>query len=46
MGIRSANDELLLAKSNNGVPAWKSLLKKRSVIHESDIRRHITILIG
>ena len=46
MGIKSANDELLLAKSNNGVPAWKSLLKKRSVIHESDIRRHITILIG
>jgi hypothetical protein len=46
MGIKSANDELLLAKSNNGVPSWKSLLKKRSILHESDIRRHITILIG
>jgi hypothetical protein len=46
MGIKSASDELLLAKSNNGVPSWKSLLKKRSILHESDIRRHITILIG
>ena len=45
MGIKTASDELLLSKSNAGAPAWKSLLKKRSFIHESDIRRHIAILI-
>jgi hypothetical protein len=46
MGIKNANDELLLSKSTNGVPAWKSVLKKRSSIHESDLRRHIRILLG
>ena len=46
MGIKSASDELLLSKSNNGAPAWKSQLKKRPPIHESDLRRHIGILIG
>lgn len=45
MGIKSASDELLLSKSNNGVPAWKSVLKKHSFIHESDLRRHIAILL-
>ena len=46
MGIKSASDELLLSKSTNGVPAWKSQLKARPPIHESDLRRHIGILIG
>ena len=46
MGIKTASDELLLSKTNTGAPAWKSLLRKRGFIHESDIRRHITILIG
>ena len=46
MGIKPASDELLLSKSNAGVPAWKSLLRKRSSIHESDLRRHIRILVG
>ena len=46
MGIKTANDELLLSKSHAGAPAWKSLLKRRSILHESDIRRHITILLG
>jgi hypothetical protein len=46
MGIKTANDELVLSKSNTGTPTWKSLLKKRSVLHESDIRRHIAILIA
>ena len=46
MGIKSASDELLLSKSNTGAPAWKSQLKKRSFVHESDIRRHIAILIS
>ena len=46
MGIKGASDELLLSKSTNGSPAWKSTLKKRSAIHESDLRRHILILMG
>lgn len=45
MGIKSASDELLLSKSTNGAPAWKSQLRKRPSFHESDIRRHIAILI-
>ena len=43
MGIRSASEELLLAKLNNGTPAWKNTSKKDLL--ESDIRRHISILI-
>ena len=46
MGLKNASDELLLSKLTNGAPAWKSRLKKRPPIHESDIRRHIAILIG
>ncbi|HJU91425.1 MAG TPA: hypothetical protein VJ656_00710 [Pyrinomonadaceae bacterium] len=45
MGIKTASDELLLSKSTTGAPAWKSVLKKRPSIHESDLRRHIAILI-
>ena len=45
MGIKTASDELLLSRSTSGAPAWKSLIRKRSFIHESDLRRHITILI-
>lgn len=45
MGIKTANDELLLSKSNTGAPAWKSVLKKPHLIHESDLRRHISILL-
>ena len=45
MGIKTASDELLLSKSTTGAPAWKSLLRKRPFIHESDLRRHIAILI-
>ena len=46
MGIKSASDELLLTKSNTGAPAWKSQLKNRPPIRESDLRRHIAILIA
>src|SRR5215510_8411156 len=28
LGIRGANEELLLAKSHNGAPAWKSISKR------------------
>lgn len=45
MGIRSASEELLLAKLNTGAPAWKSVSKKDTYLHASDIRRHISILI-
>ena len=45
MGLKNASDELLLSKSTTGAPAWKSLLRKRSFIHESDLRRHVAILI-
>jgi len=45
LGIRTAGQELLLTKTNSGAPAWKSLSGKRSHLHESEMRRHIAILI-
>lgn len=45
LGIRAASEELLLAKSHNGVPAWKSVSKRRGFLHQSDMRRHIAILL-
>ena len=45
MGMKAASDELLLAKSHSGAPTWKSILKKRPSLHESDLRRHISILL-
>lgn len=45
MGIRSASEELLLFKLNTGTPAWKSTAKKDTYLLESDVRRHISILI-
>jgi hypothetical protein len=45
MGIRAANEELLLTKSKTGAPTWKSLLKQNTFLHESDMRRHIAILL-
>jgi hypothetical protein len=44
LGIRAANEELLLSKSSTGAPAWKSS-KKQASLHESDLRRHISILL-
>jgi len=43
LGIRTANEELLLTKSSNGKPVWKSL--KHASLHESHLRRHIAILL-
>ena len=43
LGIRQASEELLLTKSHNGTPVWKSL--KHSSLHESHMRRHIAILL-
>ena len=45
MGIRSASEELLLFKLNTGTPAWKGTSRKDTYLLESDIRRHISILI-
>jgi hypothetical protein len=45
MGIRPANDELLLTKSTTGAPAWKSSLTKHAFNRESDMRHHIAILL-
>jgi hypothetical protein len=45
MGIRAASEELLLAKTSSGSPGWKSTTKNRSHLHESDIHRHIAILL-
>jgi hypothetical protein len=45
LGIRAANEELLLEKSNIGAPTWKSLSKKQSSLHQADMRRHLSILL-
>jgi len=48
MGLASANLELLLTKTNRGTPSWSALTKEstRAVLHESDIRRHLNILLA
>jgi hypothetical protein len=43
LGLKTANEELLLTKSHNGTPVWKSL--KHAALHESHMRRHIAILL-
>ena len=47
LGISSANEELLLAKSNTGGPNWLSSSKRaaRAVVLEADLRRHLAILL-
>ena len=45
LGIKTANEELLLVKSTTGAPAWKSLSKKHTFLHQSDMRRHLSILL-
>jgi hypothetical protein len=44
LGIKTANEELLLAKSHTGAPAWKST-EKNYFLLEADIRRHLLILV-
>lgn len=43
LGLRHAGQELLLTKKSTGAPTWLS--SKRSELHESDMRRHIAILL-
>ena len=45
LGIKTANEELLLVKSPTGAPTWKSLSKKQTFLHEADMRRHLAILL-
>src|SRR5215216_1544787 len=45
LGIKAANEELLLVKSNTGAPAWKSLSRKHAFLHQSDMRRHLALLL-
>ena len=45
LGIKAANEELLLARSHTGAPAWKSI-KKNYFVLEADIRRHLNILLN
>jgi hypothetical protein len=45
LGIRAANEELLLTKSHTGAPAWKSLSNNHRLLLEADIRRHLRILL-
>ena len=44
LGIRTANDELLLTRSHTGAPAWKSTATKHALL-EADMRRHLRILL-
>ncbi len=43
LGIRTANEELLLMKSKAGNPAWRS--HKHNLLRESHLRRHIDLLL-
>ncbi len=44
LGIRKANEEYLLTKSNSGTPAWKSAGTNHPV-QQSDVHRHLRILL-
>lgn len=46
LGIRSAGDELLLSKTSSGSPQWTLLNRNGSILHESDIRRHLNLLLA
>ena len=45
LGIKRANEELLLSRSSTGAPAWKSISNKHASLHETDLRRHLHILL-
>jgi len=45
LGIKAANEELLLARSHTGAPAWKSI-EKNYFLLEAHIRRHLNILLN
>ena len=45
LGIRAAGQELLLTRTKTGAPVWNCPTSKNPHLHESDIRRHIAILL-
>jgi hypothetical protein len=45
LGIRAASEELLLTKTNAGTPNWKAVTNQRPQLQQSDIHRHISILL-
>jgi hypothetical protein len=47
LGIKSANEELLLIRSQSGKPRWVALEKRgrRAEVHEASARNHIAILL-
>jgi hypothetical protein len=45
LGIRQADQELLLTKTKTGAPAWQFVLNKHLSLHESDMCHHIDILL-
>ncbi len=44
LGIRQANEELLLTKTHNGAPAWQASGNNHA-LHQADMRRHLKILL-
>ena len=44
LGIRKANEELLLARARSGAPTWKSI-ENNYFLLEADIRRHLNTLL-
>ena len=48
LGLKTASQELLLTKTNHGVPTWLALdvTNTRFDLHEADIRRHLAILLN
>jgi len=47
LGIASANEELVLTKTSTGAPSWlwSGETVNRTIVHESDLRRHVGILL-
>ncbi len=48
LGIKLANDELLLVQSPQGIPRWvvRDIRGRHLEVHESNLRRHISILLS
>jgi len=45
VGIRRADEQLLLSRSASGSPQWTSVTNRPRAFHESDIYRHLAILL-
>lgn len=45
LGIRAANDELLLSRSSAGTPQWTVVTKQQYAFLEAHIRHHLSVLL-